>query len=316
MSILERKLIRDIGRRKAQFVAIVATVLLGVALFGASYDAYQNLLASYDELFVRTNFAALTIEGGDPEAVAASVADQPGVAAVAARTTADLPVEVDGSRLLGRMVGLPAGGRAAVDDVLVLEGSYLDPGDPSGVLVERHMADHFGLAPGDPVRVYGASGWQELTVRGIAASAEYIWPARSRQEVLTLPDQFGVIFAPQPLLDSLPAGVTTPQVLVTYQGPADDPALTRRARHARGGGRRRQRLHPRRAAVERRTRRGHQRLRRALAPLPDHVPHRGRPGHLRPPQSDGPRAATTDRPAAGGGLPAAVASSPTTWATA
>jgi putative ABC transport system permease protein len=226
VSILERKLIRDIGRRKAQFVAIVATVLLGVALFGASYDAYQNLLASYDELFVRTNFAALTIEGGDRETVAAAVRGQPGVAAVATRSTAELPLQVDGNRLLGRMVGLPASGRAAVDDVLLLEGSYLDPGDPSGVLVERHMADHFNLAPGDQVRVYGANGWEQLTVRGIASSAEYIWPARSRQEVLTLPDQFGVIFAPQSLLDTLPPQLTTPQVLVTYAGQADDPALT------------------------------------------------------------------------------------------
>ncbi len=226
MSILERKLIRDIGRRKAQFVAIVATVLLGVALFGASYDAYQNLLASYDELFVRTNFAALTIEGGDSGAVAGAVRDQPGVAAVATRTSADLPLQVGENRLLGRMVGLPASGRAAVDDVLILDGSYLDPGDPSGVLVERHMADHFDLAPGDHLSFYGASGWEQVTVRGIAASAEYIWPARSRQEVLTLPDQFGVIFAPQPLVEALPAQVTTPEVLVTYTGPADDQVLT------------------------------------------------------------------------------------------
>ena len=226
MSILERKLIRDIGRRKAQFVAIVATVLLGVALFGASYDAYQNLLASYDELFVRTNFAALTIEGGDSGAVASAVRDQPGVAAVATRTTADLPLQVGESRLVGRMVGLPAGERAAVDDVLILDGSYLDPADPSGVLVERHMADHFGLVPGDHLSAYGPSGWEQLTVRGIAASAEYIWPARSRQEVLTLPDQFGVIFAPQPLVDALPPQLTTPQVLVTYTGSADDPTLT------------------------------------------------------------------------------------------
>jgi len=124
------------------------------------------------------------------------------------------------------MVGLPASGRAPVDDVLILDGSYLDPGDPSGVLVERHMADHFGLSTGDHLSVYGASGWEQLTVRGIAASAEYIWPARSRQEVLTLPDQFGVIFAPQPLVDALPGQLTTPQVLVTYTGAAEDPALT------------------------------------------------------------------------------------------
>lgn len=226
MSLLERKLLRDIGRRRTQFIAIVATVLLGVALFGASYDAYQNLLASYAELFNRTHFAALTVEGGDPTTVAAAVRGEDGVDAVATRSTVETPVAVEGTRLIGRVVGLPANGRAAVNDVLIVEGSYLDPADPNGVLVERHMADHFGLSPGDSLQMYGPTGWQQVTVRGIAASAEYIWPARSRQEVLTLPDEFGVLFASQAVLDAVPAQLVTPQVLVTYRGAANDPALT------------------------------------------------------------------------------------------
>ncbi len=226
MSLLERKLLRDIARRRTQFIAIIITVLLGVALFGASYDAYQNLLASYSKLFDETHFAALTISGGDRAAVSAAVSGQDGVAAVATRTTADLPVSVGDTRLVGRLIGLPADSRPAVDDVLLLEGSYLDPADPHGVLVERHMADHFALHPGDELSFFGANGWEQLTVRGIVASAEYIWPARSRQEVLTLPDEFGVVFAPQALLDALPAQVTTSQVLVSYSGAADDPALT------------------------------------------------------------------------------------------
>lgn len=226
MSLLERKLRRDIGRRRWQFVAIVVTVVLGVALFGASYDAYQNLLASYQALFDRTHFAALTIEGGDRQTVAAAIRGTAGVASVATRSTADLPVQVGDSSLIGRLVGLPADARAAVNDVLLLGGDDLDLGDPTGVLVERHMADHFGLRPGDVLQIRTAAGWRELTVRGIAASAEYIWPARSRQEVLALPDDFGVIFAPQALLDELPSSLTTQQVLVTYLAAADDPALT------------------------------------------------------------------------------------------
>ena len=226
MSILERKLRRDIGRRRMQFVAIVTTVVLGVALFGASFDAFQNLLASYDELFVRTRFAAVTIEGGDPEAVAAAVRDEVGVDTIATRSTAEVPVEVADRRLIGRLVGMPSDGRPAVNDVLILEGDYLAPNDTGGVLVERHMADHFDVRPGDHVRVYGPDGWERLTVRGIAASAEYIWPARSRQEVITLPDQFGVLFVPQARLDALPTSATIPQVAITYVGGADDPELT------------------------------------------------------------------------------------------
>ena len=237
MSVLRRKLRRDIGRRRAQFVAIVVTVLLGVALFGASSDAYRNLLASYAELFDRTHFAALTVEGGDPDAVAGAVSGVDGVAEVATRTVADVPLRAGNTRLLGRAVGLPADRRATVNDVLLLDGEYLDPADPRGVLVERHMADHFGLRPGDSLAISEAEGWTVLAVRGVVASAEYIWPARSRQEVLTLPDEFGVIFAPQALVDSLPSQALTSQVLITYDGPADDRDLTAAlVAHARDAG--------------------------------------------------------------------------------
>jgi putative ABC transport system permease protein len=228
VSLLERKLARDVGRRRWQFVAIVVTVLLGVALFGASYDAYQNLLASYQAVFDRTHFATLTVQGGNPDRVAAALADDPGVAAVQPRSVADLPLRIGDAALVAQVVGLPADRRASVNDVLVLSGDYLRADDPNGVLVERHVADHFGLSAGDSLELRLPSGWTRLTVRGIAASAEYIWPARSRQEVLTLPDQFGVLFAPQAMLNALPPAATIPQVAVRYRGPADDPSVTAR----------------------------------------------------------------------------------------
>jgi hypothetical protein len=37
----------------------------------------------------------------------------------------------------------------------------------------------------------------------VGVSAEYLWVARSRQDVLPSPAEFGVIFAPRPLLTQL-----------------------------------------------------------------------------------------------------------------
>ncbi|HSM38529.1 MAG TPA: FtsX-like permease family protein, partial [Candidatus Limnocylindrales bacterium] len=222
MSLLERKLLRDVGRRRWQFVAIVVTVFLGVALFGASFDAYNNLTASYAELFNRTHFAALTAGGGDAQAVASALRGTDGVAAVETRTLADLPFRVNGKTFIGRLVGMPAGTPPAVNDVLLLSGSRPAAGDDSGVVVERHMADNFGLAAGDTFQVRTASGWEQLTITGVGASPEYVWPARSRQEVFTLPDEFGVAFGATAVLDALPAQLTSSQVLVTTTGPADE----------------------------------------------------------------------------------------------
>jgi putative ABC transport system permease protein len=228
VSLLERKLLRDIGRRRGQFIAILATVFLGVVLFGASYDAYNNLTASYAELFRRTNFAALTIEGGDPATVAGAMKAQDGVKSVETRLVADLPFRVNGKSFIGRIIGVPAGETPAVDDVLMQSGDRPAAGDHLGVVVELHMADNFGLSAGDTFGVRTPEGWTTLTVTGVGASSEYVWPARSRQEVFTMPDQFGVAFGAQQLLESLPPQLVSSQVLLTTTGPADDAAVLSR----------------------------------------------------------------------------------------
>ena len=84
-----------------------------------------------------------------------------------------------------------------------LLGQPLDPADADGVLVEQHLAAHDHLHPGDHVAVLVDGAWHPVTVRGIAASAEYIWPARSRQDVLPPPGSFGVIFSGPALAASL-----------------------------------------------------------------------------------------------------------------
>ena len=51
----------------------------------------------------------------------------------------------------------------------------------------------FGLEPGDTLAVATVDGWADVEVLGVAASPEYLWPAKSRQEILILPDEFGVV---------------------------------------------------------------------------------------------------------------------------
>ncbi|GAA2167222.1 FtsX-like permease family protein [Actinomadura napierensis] len=219
MSVLTVKLLRDLRRRPAQLVSVVVLVMLGVALFGASYDAYKNLDSGYQRLFERYRFADLTVSGGDTAAIARTAAAQPGVAATAARTVADVPMRMpDGSTLVGRVIGMPTGSQPAVDKVKVLKGRYLDASAPSGVLAEKHIAGHAHLTPGTKVGVWHGGSWQQMDVRGTASSTEYLWPAASRQDALPAPGSFGVLFVPEPLAEKI-AGTAAPnQVAVYYTG--------------------------------------------------------------------------------------------------
>ncbi len=128
----------------------------------------------------------------------------PELEASRARTVADVPFRPrEGHTLIGRAVGLPATGHAPVNDVVITQGTTLDPSVPAGVVVEQHMAAHFALEPGDSLEVSTPDGWTEVEVLGVAASPEYLWPAKSRQEVLVLPDDFGVIFAAEEFVGGL-----------------------------------------------------------------------------------------------------------------
>ena len=111
-----------------------------------------------------------------------------GVAAVSTRHAADIGVRVNGDHtLLGRVVEQPNSGQPLVNQLDVLAGSWASIGDVGSVLMERHMSDHFYLQPGATIEVRSPSGWRSVNVAGSVASAEYIWPARSRQEAWSTP---------------------------------------------------------------------------------------------------------------------------------
>jgi putative ABC transport system permease protein len=228
---LRTKLRRDLRRQWPQLAAVTLTILLGVALFGASYDAYRNLGASYDKVFTDQRFADLWITGGDTAALAAQARVVPGVAAVTTRTQADVPVQVGPDKLRGRLISIPTGTQPAVNALTLLAGHYPTSGS-DGVLVEHHMADHFRLRPGDTVSLHTGTGWRTVPVAGVVSAGEYLWPARSRQEPITLPDQFGVLYTPQPfapanqvlvrLSRNAPAGTLDTVRRLAYTGGATD----------------------------------------------------------------------------------------------
>jgi putative ABC transport system permease protein len=231
MRVTTRKTLRDIRRQRAQFGAVGLTVLLGVALFVASAGAFLNLSDSYQFTYDRLHFADVVATGGDPD-IQADAARSTGARAVVERTQADPPMLIEGTKLVGRVIGLPVGGQPAVDAVDVTRGGYLSPDDPDGVLLERHAADTFALEVGDTLQVYTTGGWHTVTVRGIAASAEYIWPARNRQEVLSDPHAFAVVFAAEQAVRQW-TGAGPNQVLVELPA-GDSPGEMVAALHAAG----------------------------------------------------------------------------------
>ena len=219
---------RDLWGRRWQYLAVASTLFLGVMLFAASYDALLNLDASYKNTYTRLAFADMTVTGAR-SGLAAQIRKLPGVAAVTERQQADIPVRVDPTRtFVGRLVGMTGGVQPEVDRLDVTVGSYLAAGHTGDAVLEAHMAATFGLKPGDTVQYLDGSTWRPVTVVGTAVSPEYLWPARSAQDVLTDPNDFGVLFVSDSLLLAMPASLRKHQVLVRYSAGADIVALDAR----------------------------------------------------------------------------------------
>ena len=232
VTTLRRKLRRDVLGHRLQFLAVALPAMIGIALFVGTFDAHRNLQDSYDDTFRRQHFADLTVTGGAVEAFAGRAVRVPGVAAVGTRIVADVAIRVGDHELWGRIVGLPDDGEPAVGRVEVLRGSYLVAGRSGQVLVEQHMAEHFHLDPGDSIALQSPSGSRAVSVRGVVSSAEYLWPARSRQDNMPLPDNFGVVFVPDSLARIVTGTDRPSEALVSFDEPPDPALVARLARLA------------------------------------------------------------------------------------
>jgi putative ABC transport system permease protein len=226
VSVLGVKLRRDLVRHKAQFASVALVIGLGVAVFGATYDAYRNLDGAFTRFYTQTAFADATATGGNSSVIADTARGDPGRPAVVLRHQADLPFRVAGSHvLLGRIISVPPG-QSKVDGLKLMAGRLLTPGDRDAALLERHVADHFGLRPGSRIDIAaGGGGWRPVRVAGVVASPEYLFPARSSQDLITTPEDFGVAFAPETMVAAIPGSAE--QVLVRATDRAAAPALVR-----------------------------------------------------------------------------------------
>lgn len=237
MNLLDTKRKRDIKAQRGQFLAVSVTIALGVLLFASSYDAYRNLDGSYNQTYDRLSFADITVVGVDPGFADTARAIE-GIAAAEARVQADLPMRVSAEHnFLGRVIAYPPDGQPEVNQIDVIEGTYLDPDDDSAVVIESHMAEQFDIGVGSTVEIFDGTDWREARVTGVAVSAEYIWPARDNQDIFPPPGTFGVVFISDSLTGILPAEAARTDVNVTYDDGADVPAtdsLVRDAAEAAG----------------------------------------------------------------------------------
>ena len=204
MKILSKKVFRELILHKWQFFAMVVMVFVGVGMYVASYDAYLNLRASYDQTHINYEFADiwLQVTHVDDE-ILEDITAHKEVGIAEPRLVLDVFGRVPGeNRVTARIIGIPFRHQSIMNRLHLTEGEYLTS-ESDSVLVENHFAEHYDLHPGDQIELSTGDRYTTYTIAGNVISPEYIWPARSHQEIISSPENFGVFFLAAEELQSL-----------------------------------------------------------------------------------------------------------------
>jgi putative ABC transport system permease protein len=217
-------------RHRLGFVLTALLVTVGVATFVGLRATVHDLGNSLDHFYATSQFADLTVIGGDTDAIAQEAGHVKGVEAVNTRGTTTLSVFLRNgkTKVQGTIIGIPATGPELNRPSITAGRAFARGTGDSVAIVEQHTADDLGVKPGDQVTALGIGSQAGLDIVGVGLSPEYLLPAQSQQQVITTPGSFAVLFVPEVIVEELGGGATVQQVLVRYESGVDRKALDAR----------------------------------------------------------------------------------------
>ena len=202
---LNRKLLRDLARMKAQVAAIALVIAVGVGLFIAMTTMYRSVRRSQELFYTRWRFAHVWSRlVRAPLSRAREIEALPGVAAVDARLMTRASLDVPGLMEPASAVILSIPGQAAhpVNDVYVRRGRHVEPGRPGEALISEGFAEQNHLLPGDSLSAVVAGRRATVRLVGIGLSPEYVMPIEPGS---ILPDErrFAILWMARDQLEAL-----------------------------------------------------------------------------------------------------------------
>ena len=184
MKALDRKLLRDLRLMWSQALTIALVVASGIGGFITSLSAVDSLALARDEFYADAHFADLFASvKRAPDALAAQLAAEPGVAEV--QTTVEQMVRVElpdiSDPIVGQLIGMDPQRPASLNRVTLASGRALDAsGQRRGdgaleVLVSEGFAQARGLKPGATLKALVNGRQRTLLVVGTALSPEFVF---------------------------------------------------------------------------------------------------------------------------------------------
>jgi len=232
MARLNTKLTRELSRSRWQFIAVAATVMLGIGFFQGSLVSYGNLGKSYDLTYERLAFGDVWVRmAAAPEGLVRRVERLPGVRLAIGRIVEEVRVSLRDRpvrEVLGRIISLPVERQPEMNRVRVVHGRYFSPHSGREVLLELSFARAHDYEVGE--YIYPTIRGEEIRFRivGLVQSPEYIYAIQSEQYLVPTPDTFGVMFVPERQAEALFDMAGTINEICLLTDPGQRQAVARR----------------------------------------------------------------------------------------
>lgn len=181
VTMLDRKLLRDVWQLRGQVLAIALVVGAGITGYCGSLSSYDSLRWLQASYYTNARFAQVFAQGKRaPLSVADRLLDVPGAAEVEATISFDVLLDVPTSveSLTGRMIALPDRGLPQLNRLTLARGTWIDAPESNQALVHETFANAQGLKPGDRINALLNGKSETLQLVGVVVSPEYIFPSR------------------------------------------------------------------------------------------------------------------------------------------
>jgi putative ABC transport system permease protein len=178
ISVLGRKLLRELLGMKGQALAIAAVIAGGTATYVLSTSSLDTLMTTQAHLYRDYRFADVFAAcKRAPRQLLARIAEIPGVAAVEARVAApanlDLPFFPD--PVTAQVLSLNGGQQPALNRLWIKGGRLPEPGRDQEVMISDGFATAHGIQPGQSFTATIFGRRRRLDIVGIAGSPEFIY---------------------------------------------------------------------------------------------------------------------------------------------
>lgn len=178
---LDRKVVRDLRLLWSQALTIALVVASGIGGFLATLSAVDSLAGARDDFYASGRFAGIFASvKRAPDAVAARLADIPGVLDVEATVETFARIAVPGSAdpVIGQLIGRDPRRPGRLNRVQLRSGRWPEAGSRGGEL-EAVVTESFAMAhrlrPGATVSALVHGKHRTLRITGTALSPEYIF---------------------------------------------------------------------------------------------------------------------------------------------